>query len=60
MRGQLLSHVLAYGEMLFAWQLPDKRAELLKLAEDDIGDLSLDIALAYCGSDMPDVSASSW
>ena len=46
MRGQLLSHVLAYGEMLFAWQLPDKRAELLKLAEDDIGDLSLDIALA--------------
>ena len=37
--------MLAYGEMLFAWQLPDKRAELLKLAEDDIGDLSLDIAL---------------
>lgn len=36
MRAQLLCHILAYAEMLLAWQLPEKRAELLKMVEDDI------------------------
>ena len=39
MRAQLMCHILAYGEMLLAWQLPDKRAELLKMVEDDINSL---------------------
>ena len=46
MRGQLVSHVLAYAEMLLAWQLLDKRAELLKLIEDDIRLLRLDTVVA--------------
>ena len=46
MRGQLLSHVLAYAEMLLAWQLLDKRVELLKLVEDDLRDLSWDTTIA--------------
>lgn len=36
MRSQLLCHILAYAEMLVAWQLPEKRAELLKLVEDEV------------------------
>ncbi|KAI0764721.1 hypothetical protein C8Q74DRAFT_1283552 [Fomes fomentarius] len=36
MRSQLIFHVLAYAEMLVAWQLPEKRAELLKLVEDEV------------------------
>ncbi|TBU54508.1 hypothetical protein BD310DRAFT_935749 [Dichomitus squalens] len=46
MRGQLLCHVLAYAEMLLAWQLPEKRGELLKLVEDDIQRLSPDILVS--------------
>lgn len=42
MRSQLLCHILVYGEMLLAWQLPEKRGELLKLVEDDIQGLPLD------------------
>ncbi|CDO74222.1 hypothetical protein BN946_scf184721.g1 [Trametes cinnabarina] len=41
LRSQLLCHVLAYAEMLLAWELPDKRSELLKLVESDIQRLSL-------------------
>ncbi|OCH85322.1 hypothetical protein OBBRIDRAFT_828983 [Obba rivulosa] len=33
---QLVCHILAYAEMLLAWQLPQKRSELLKLVEEDI------------------------
>ncbi|RDX46433.1 hypothetical protein OH76DRAFT_1406950 [Lentinus brumalis] len=36
MRAQLMCHILAYAEMLLAWQLPEKRGELLKLVEDDV------------------------
>lgn len=39
MRAQLLCHILAYAEMLLAWQLPEKRAELLKMVEDDLQSL---------------------
>ena len=46
MRGQLLSHILAYAEMLLTWQLHDKRVELLKLVKDEIQDLSLDSRIA--------------
>ena len=35
MRGQLVSHVLAYAEMLLAWCLPQKRAELLEAASSE-------------------------
>ncbi|KAM5543752.1 hypothetical protein V8D89_002369 [Ganoderma adspersum] len=42
LRSQLLCHILIYGEMLLAWQLPEKRGELLKLVEDDIRGLPLD------------------
>ncbi|KAI0746476.1 hypothetical protein C8Q80DRAFT_1320359 [Daedaleopsis nitida] len=38
-RSQLICHILAYAEMLLAWQLPEKRGELLKLVEDDIQDI---------------------
>ncbi|KAH9914175.1 uncharacterized protein BXZ73DRAFT_92835 [Epithele typhae] len=40
LRGQLLEHIFAYAEMLTAWQILDKRAELLKLVESDIKGLS--------------------
>lgn len=46
LRSQLLCHVLAYGEMLLAWQLPEKRGELLKLVEDDIQGLVLDVVVS--------------
>ena len=46
MRGQLLCHVFAYAEMLLAWQLPEKRGELLKLVEDDIQKLSTDVVVS--------------
>ena len=38
--------MLAYGEMLLAWQLPEKRGELLKLVEDDIQGLVLDVVVS--------------
>ncbi|EIW56116.1 uncharacterized protein TRAVEDRAFT_50605 [Trametes versicolor FP-101664 SS1] len=46
LRSQLVCHVLAYAEMLLAWQLPEKRGELLKLVESDIQGLSLDATVA--------------
>ncbi|KAI0718425.1 hypothetical protein C8T65DRAFT_570731 [Cerioporus squamosus] len=39
MRAQLMCHILAYAEMLLAWQLPHKRGELLKLIEDAVQSL---------------------
>ncbi|EMD32397.1 hypothetical protein CERSUDRAFT_126817 [Gelatoporia subvermispora B] len=33
---QLVCHILAYAEMLLAWQLPHRRSELLKLVEEDL------------------------
>ncbi|KAI0353310.1 hypothetical protein OH77DRAFT_1497336 [Trametes cingulata] len=45
-RSQLLCHVLCYAEMLLAWQLPEKRSELLKLVESDIRALSVDTTIA--------------
>lgn len=42
---QLLCHVLAYANMLLAWQLPQKRAELLKLIEDDPRTVASDSAI---------------
>ena len=41
--------------MLLAWQLPEKRGELLKLVEDDIQKLSTDVVV----SDEPSVSQIS-
>ena len=32
----MVCHVLAYAEILFAWQLPQKRSELLKSVEKDL------------------------
>ncbi|GBE79383.1 hypothetical protein SCP_0205810 [Sparassis crispa] len=36
LRNQLLCHTLVYAEMLLAWELPDKRNELLKLIEGEL------------------------
>lgn len=41
-----MCHVLAYAEILLAWNLPEKRGELLKLVESDIQGLSLDATVA--------------
>ncbi|KAI0646043.1 hypothetical protein C8Q79DRAFT_1110779 [Trametes meyenii] len=46
LRGQLICHVLAYADILLAWELPEKRGELLKLVESDIRTLSLDAIVA--------------
>ncbi|KAI9068878.1 hypothetical protein FKP32DRAFT_1587345 [Trametes sanguinea] len=46
LRSQLLCHILAYAEMLLAWELPEKRSELLKLVETDVQRLSLDSTVA--------------
>lgn len=46
LRSQLVCHVLAYAEILLAWNLPEKRGELLKLVESDIQGLSLDATVA--------------
>ncbi|TCD66873.1 hypothetical protein EIP91_000771 [Steccherinum ochraceum] len=35
LRAQLICHILAYAEMLSAWQLPQKRSELLKSIRED-------------------------
>ena len=36
LRRQLEAHVLAYAEMLMAWDLPQKRAELLESARVEL------------------------
>lgn len=36
LRRQLEAHVWAYAEMLLAWELPHKRAELLECARSDL------------------------
>ncbi|KAI0635452.1 hypothetical protein C8Q77DRAFT_1217270 [Trametes polyzona] len=46
LRSRLICHVLAYAEMLLAWELPQKRSELLKLVEADVQGLSLDTTVA--------------
>ena len=46
MRGQLVCHILAYAEMLRAWQLPEKRSELLKLVEADVKHLDIEPVVA--------------
>ncbi|KAH8096852.1 hypothetical protein BXZ70DRAFT_944805 [Cristinia sonorae] len=35
LRAQMICHILAYADMLSAWQLPQKRAELLKSVDKD-------------------------
>ena len=34
----MVCHILAYAEMLFAWELPQKRSELLKSVEKEVHD----------------------
>ncbi|OBZ77972.1 putative RWD, RING finger and WD repeat-containing protein C11E3.05 [Grifola frondosa] len=36
LRSQLICHILTFSDMLLAWQLPERRSELLKLVEEDI------------------------
>lgn len=36
LQGQLACHILTFAEMLSAWQIPNKRIELIKSVEEEL------------------------